>query len=147
MPSSHLWLASCYQFLVLFHSDLVRSKKLFLFFFFVFLIYFGESSMSSWQDYTWCSCRMEYSEHVSFKSVRFFCVSLLLFYMNDLSIGEREVLKSFTITVLWHMYIFVLIGEYFMRLAALIFGVYVLKIIMFLWIFLINILWSSIFFD
>jgi hypothetical protein len=58
---------------------------------------------------------------------------LLIFCLDDLSIGDKGVLKSPTTTVLESIYAFKSLSVYVMKLAALTLGVYRLIIVISFW--------------
>jgi hypothetical protein len=60
-------------------------------------------------------------------------ISLLIFYLDDLSIGDRVVLRSPTITVLEFIYVFRSFRVYLMKLDALMLGTYRLIIVISFW--------------
>jgi hypothetical protein len=68
------------------------------------MVYFGESSIDCWEECILCCCRMEYSidicEFIRSMASLSSRISFLIFYLDDLSVGDTEVLNSPITTVL-----------------------------------------------
>jgi hypothetical protein len=96
------------------------------------MIYFRESSMGCWEEHILCCCWMKDSLG-SFNQWRNLVLGFLcgFFCFDDLSFGDRGVLKSPTTTVLESICAFMSFSVYLMKLGALTLGGYRLIIISF----------------
>jgi hypothetical protein len=100
------------------------------------MIYFGKSSMCCWEECALCSCWTKYSVKSIWTIVSFnFEVSLLIFCLYDLSIGNSVLLRCSAIVVLMLGTIcaFKSSRVCLIKLGALTFGAYMLTIVISSW--------------
>jgi hypothetical protein len=76
-----------------------------------------------------CCCQMKYSVDISSVHLIYGVISLLIFCLDDLPIGDRGVLRSSTTTVLGSIGAFKSFSVCLMKLGTLTLGAYRLMIV------------------